>query len=166
MADLSTDLQSAERVTGAPVTDISVGLRLIVVGLDGSEESMRAADFAVAIAETFAGEVVAIHATGLLDVWPAAPDVPPKRNSHARVRNLMETVWSQPLKNCRARWRLELRDGPPVDTVLALAEELNADLIIVGSRGTGDTAAGALGSTSMKLVERSRIPVLVVPNRA
>lgn len=165
MADPSTDGQSTGRVTGTTVADGAIGIRLIVVGLDGSAESMRAADLAVVIAETFAAEVVAVHATGLLDVWPAVSDVPPKRNSHARVRKLMETVWSEPLKHRHVRWRLELRDGPPADTMLTFATEQNADLIVVGSRGSGDSAAGALGSTSVKLVERSHIPVLVVPNR-
>ncbi len=140
------------------------GIRLIVVGLDGSIESQYAADHAVVLAEMFGAEVVALHATGLLDVWPTTDEVPQQRNSHARVRELMESTWSESLRHSRARWRLELRDGPPADTLLNFAVELDADLIVIGTRGSGNFPAGALGSTSAKVVERSHIPVLVVPS--
>lgn len=139
----------------------ALDVRRIVVGLDGSEESRAAAHAAAVIAASFSAEVVGVHATGLLDVWSTQPGV--GRNSHDRVRALLHGAWSEPLRDGSHRLQLELRDGPPADVLLAVADEMNADLLVVGNRGAGDTALGELGSTSGKIVRRSHRPVLVVP---
>jgi nucleotide-binding universal stress UspA family protein len=59
------------------------------------------------------------------------------------------------------RVRLEVREGPPADTLARLAEQMPADLIVVGR--TGDTPDGrkGLGSTAERLVHISHVPVLV-----
>jgi len=54
-------------------------------------------------------------------------------------------------------------DDEPVDALLTAAADLGADLIVVGSHGQGAVSAAFLGSTAMKLLHRSEVPVLVVP---
>ncbi len=54
-------------------------------------------------------------------------------------------------------------DDDPVDALLAAAKEHKADLIVVGSHGEGAMSAAFLGSTAMKLLHHSEVPVLVVP---
>jgi nucleotide-binding universal stress UspA family protein len=137
------------------------GVRRIVVGLDGSEESHTAASAAAVVAGAFGSEVIGVHATGLLDVWPTSSTT--DRNSHVHVRELLHGAWSEPLRTSGVRLRLELRDGPPADVLLAIADEVDADLLVVGNRGAGDTPLGELGSTSGKVVRRCHRAVLVVP---
>jgi nucleotide-binding universal stress UspA family protein len=50
----------------------------------------------------------------------------------------------------------------PAETLSALAERLDAAVIVVGSRGLGATRARLLGSTSRRLLRDARRPVLVV----
>ncbi len=52
-------------------------------------------------------------------------------------------------------------DGPAAHVVLRVAELGGADLIVVGRRGLG-AAPRLLGSVSEAVVERARIPVLIV----
>jgi nucleotide-binding universal stress UspA family protein len=139
------------------------GVNRIVVGLDGSEESHAAASTAAAVAGAFDAAVIGVHATGLLDVWPTS--TASDRNSHVHVRELLHGAWSEPLRTSGARLQLVLRDGPPADVLLAIADEVDADLIVVGNRGAGDTPLGELGSTSGKIVRRCHRAVLVVPLR-
>jgi nucleotide-binding universal stress UspA family protein len=54
-------------------------------------------------------------------------------------------------------------DGSPVEALLAAAKDSGADLIVVGSHGEGAMSAAFLGSTAMKLLHHSEVPVLVVP---
>ncbi len=53
--------------------------------------------------------------------------------------------------------------GGPADRLAELADEENAELIVVGSRGRGALKAAFLGSVSHSLVGIARCPVLIVP---
>lgn len=59
----------------------------------------------------------------------------------------------------------EAREGRPVDVLLEAAREKAAAAIVVGSHGEGAVSAAFLGSTALKLLHHSDIPVLVVPRR-
>jgi nucleotide-binding universal stress UspA family protein len=55
-----------------------------------------------------------------------------------------------------------VREGDDVeDEIMSLADEIDAELIIVGSHGH-NAFQGLLGSTGAKLVRRSPVPVLVI----
>jgi nucleotide-binding universal stress UspA family protein len=54
-----------------------------------------------------------------------------------------------------------IREGHPVEEILGAAEEIGPDLIIVGSRGNRVSHAFT-GSVSREVVNRSKVPVLVV----
>jgi nucleotide-binding universal stress UspA family protein len=49
------------------------------------------------------------------------------------------------------------------ETILEVADELNAELIVAGTHGTTAVQTGLLGSVSNTLVHKARRPVLVVP---
>jgi nucleotide-binding universal stress UspA family protein len=135
----------------------------IVVGVDGSGTSREALRWALGLGEAFAGEVVAIHAVGLLeelhdrDLGPEAWRV--------NLRRLVENTWCTQASRSACAHRVELRDGSPVEVLLAAAEQERAALLVVGSRGVGANPALALGSTSLRVVQAASVPVLVVPGR-
>jgi nucleotide-binding universal stress UspA family protein len=54
-------------------------------------------------------------------------------------------------------------DDQAVEAMLAAAKEHKADLIVVGSHGQGAMATAFVGSTALKLLHNSEVPVLVVP---
>jgi len=54
-------------------------------------------------------------------------------------------------------------EGRPVEVLLETAKEHDAALIVVGSHGEGAVSAAFLGSTALKLLHHSTLPVLVVP---
>jgi nucleotide-binding universal stress UspA family protein len=56
-----------------------------------------------------------------------------------------------------------LRDGPAVPILLAVADEVDADLIVLGSRGLGGYPDQLLGSTSTQVAQSSRRPVAIIP---
>jgi nucleotide-binding universal stress UspA family protein len=135
----------------------------IVVGVDGSTTSQEALRWAIGLGEALGGEVVAIHALGLLDRWHD-PDGS-ARSWHRTLCALVEGTWCAPLARSRGHHRVEVRDGDPVDVLLAAVEDEHADLLIVGSRGVGGRPELALGSTSLHVLRAARVPVLVVPDR-
>jgi hypothetical protein len=103
-------------------------LKRIVVGVDGSANSVGAAEWAAGMAAATEAEVVAVHAFGLLERLQHDEAVPaqPHRDE---IRQLFETTWCAPLDRAGVRSRRQVRDGSPVGVLLAVAEEENADLM-------------------------------------
>lgn len=56
--------------------------------------------------------------------------------------------------------------GTPVETILEVAEEKQADLIIMGTHGANGFLERLLGSTTTKVIEHAKCPVMVVPEEA
>jgi len=54
-------------------------------------------------------------------------------------------------------------DGDPADEILKKADELNCDMIIMGTHGKGLITHTFLGSVSEKVLHRTRKPVLIIP---
>jgi nucleotide-binding universal stress UspA family protein len=58
----------------------------------------------------------------------------------------------------------EVVAGRPADEIVAYADSIGADLIVIGSRGRGAVAGALLGSVSRDVLRESRTPVVVVPS--
>lgn len=55
------------------------------------------------------------------------------------------------------------REGMPSFTICDVADEVNADLIIMGCRGLGLTTEGASESVTSRVINLSPCPVLIIP---
>ncbi|HEY8545607.1 MAG TPA: universal stress protein [Acidimicrobiales bacterium] len=135
----------------------------IVVGIDGSPVAREALRWAIRLASRLRGEVVAVHALGLLE--PLHGDLVPAHRHIDEIREVMDHDWCASLTRGAVPHRTIVREGHPVDVLGAVAVEEGARLLVVGSRGRGDTPALVLGSTSLALLREAPVPVLVVPER-
>lgn len=136
----------------------------IAVGVDGSENSVVAVEWAAGLAAALGAEVIAVHALGLLDrLEPGAEKVPaaPHRDE---IRERFETEWTKAFDAAAVACRRIVRDGPSVGVLLAVADEESVDLIVVGSRGLGAYPEQLLGSTSTQVAQQARVPVVIVPH--
>jgi nucleotide-binding universal stress UspA family protein len=123
---------SCSVLVARPLSDAERFPRAIVVGVDGSEESARAAEVARALAARLGSEVRVVVAEGGKGVDSAAVD---------RIAPEAEVV-----------------PGKPVDVLLAAADD--ADLVVLGHRGLHGVKA--LGSVGERVVHRASCSVLVV----
>jgi nucleotide-binding universal stress UspA family protein len=139
-----------------------MSLARIVVGLDGSANSARAAALTGDLAELSGAQVLAVHAAGLLESLPPRGET---RSEHRHwLEQVLETTWSGPLRRAGVVVRCELHDGHPVDVLIAAINRFAADLVVVGSRGTGEAPYLLLGSTSAQLAQDTPCPILIVPD--
>jgi nucleotide-binding universal stress UspA family protein len=136
--------------------------RRIIVGVDGSGDSARALAWAAALVEGTNGEIVAVHAMGLLTRLDDG-SVVPSVGQRDHLVTLLEQQWCRPLIEASVAHRCVVVDGDPVTALLRTALEESADLIVVGCRGAGGHAGLALGSTSQQIVYQTDRPVVVVP---
>jgi len=130
----------------------------VVVGTDGSDTAGDAVAEATELAQATGAELVAVCAVGLL-AGAASP------GNHEEIRKQLEHEWTEPAHRCGLPVRTEIRDGNPVQVLLAIADDVDADVIVVGSRGFGGFPSLLLGSTSTQLAQHSHRPVLIVPAR-
>lgn len=137
---------------------------VIVVGVDASSHAEAAAGRAVELARRLSAELHVVHVTHLSSVvLGLAADYGPALEEVKAAE--MEQVWDRYEKLLGtpdvAITRIDLQ-GPPADTLAAYAAQVEADLLVVGSRGRGEVAALVLGSTSHRLLHLADRDVLVV----
>lgn len=134
----------------------------VVAGVDGSVHGRAAVEWAAGISGLTGAEVIAVHAVGLLEELTPAFTTTDHR-SLAEMRERLEHEWLDDLPDTSARVRFVLRESNPVLALLAVVEEEGADLLVVGTRGTGGRPDALLGSTSAAVIERAPCPVVVIP---
>jgi nucleotide-binding universal stress UspA family protein len=64
----------------------------------------------------------------------------------------------------KVEYNLFIEHGDVVDIIIHKAEKLEVDLIVLGCNGKVDIESNCLGTTTLKLIQRTHLPVLVVKN--
>jgi nucleotide-binding universal stress UspA family protein len=124
--------------------------RKILLGYDGSEDSEKAAALAVSLALKYDAAIIVCHAFGHM----------PMTAKPSEVRRLVNPVVER-LTKLGITTQVSIPDSVPAQGILDAADEHQADLIIMGSRGRGTFANLLLGSTSERVLRYSKVPVLV-----
>jgi nucleotide-binding universal stress UspA family protein len=141
--------------------------KTILLATDLSPRCDRATDRAVALAEEWQAMLVVLHvledaASGGLGAFGPVPSWRRPPDPAAVARELL----LEDLGAAAARSRIRIREGEAVDTILATAEAEGCDLIVTGVAQDEEFGRFRLGTTVDRLLRRSRVPLLVVRNRA
>ena len=141
----------------------------ILVGVDGSDHSRRALSWAMreAAAHQVPLTVMAVHAgqprpaTQIYWNVPTLPEGSPDPElARAAVRKWVDTVADEDALTV-PEIIVEVRTGDPAEELVSASYD--ADLLVVGSRGSGVWAQILLGSVSSKVVHHATCPVVVIP---
>lgn len=133
-------------------------MSLIVVGVDGSEQSRRAFDWAVTYAADRSAVVQAIttvETKDLADDERQARLVAAERMVARLVTDATQDVPSPP------RITYDVVEGDP--SIVLVDASRGADLIVLGSHGMSSLRNPALGSVSLACIRMGSCPVLVIP---
>jgi nucleotide-binding universal stress UspA family protein len=139
----------------------------ILLATDGSEEAELAALRAVDLADATDSELHVVH-VGVLPIF--LKSYPGTLGYYGKLYEQIEEMSRELLR--KQSWRVKAAGGTvagahlkmgEVDLeIVALAEELGADLIVIGSRGLGGVRRALMGSVSDSVVRHAHCPVLVV----
>jgi nucleotide-binding universal stress UspA family protein len=141
---------------------------MILIAVDGSPASDEGMAFGVELAEEQDAALTFVQVAPLFDVAPvmgfpmvgAAPHVETAQDRAALDRAVVYAAEHGLVADTK------LLAGDAVDEIVAYADSLGADLIVVGSRGHGAMATALLGSVSRGILHESRRPVVVVRGAA
>ncbi|HYT81152.1 MAG TPA: universal stress protein [Actinomycetota bacterium] len=134
--------------------------RTILLTIDGSEASDRAAESARGLASALGSEVVVLHVRERMPSRAGAFDL----ETHEEAVELLDRTVAS-IKDAGVSARGELIGGVSGHSAKAISEaarEAGAELIVVGSRGLTDFGSMMLGSVTHRLLHIGTIPVLVI----
>jgi universal stress protein A len=141
-------------------------MKTILVAVDLSDVTMKVVKVAVHLAKPFQSKIILMHAVEPL------PQLSPVGADPVSVMPLQEPLldFTEELERLREMISLvglesttmELQ-GPPVDVILAQAENSRIDLIVLGSHNRGVFSHLLTGSVVDGILQRAKCPVLIVP---
>lgn len=135
-------------------------IKRILVGVDGSENALRAVEFAGVLAKGFEAEV-----TLALVLTPADHEMLSGKSTYMEKGAKLGGERLKPAEKLLGKMgikhRSEVELGNPAEQLLSLAKE--HDLVVVGTRGLSPFKGALIGSTSQRLVQGGQAPVVVVP---
>lgn len=142
-------------------------MQKIVIATDGSPSALEAVEFGLELAAEQGAEPIFVHVAPATEVLPVTPTygmgapvtVPHEPDEYDRT-SLDEAVEMAAVKGLEAK--AELLMGNAAHAIVAYADSIDADLIVVGSRGHGAIAGTLLGSVSGRVLHEAKRPVLVV----
>ena len=131
----------------------------MIVGVDGSPGSAAAVDWCCDLAAAPRTEVIALYAElPLIEVVPRTDAASWYQVALGRCHE-----WARPLRDGGIATReMVVAHEPEVGLTEAGIRE-RAGLIVVGTRGAGGISGLRLGSTALKVLHRSGLPVVLVP---
>ena len=137
---------------------------VLVVGFDRRPESLAALMTAAELGRRLAAELRVIHAIDLTD-YPVDPDRGDWEDKGQQVLQTEQETVAHQLANYEYGWSYVALHGEPVRELSRAADESDALMIVVGSRGVGwhrlyDRITSP--SVSHRLIQRCGRPVLVV----
>jgi nucleotide-binding universal stress UspA family protein len=145
----------------------------VVVGLDGSAHSRRAAAFLARLTPSRGGLVTCVRVVEPVRV-PSMPLVPGAMRAQiaaqadainqGQIALARRHVEAAARKLERAGWRARgvVRTGQPLVELLGAVRAARADVLVLGARGAGAVTHFLLGSTAESALKHATVPVLIV----
>ncbi len=137
-----------------------IGIKNILVPIDGSKNSYRGLDKAISIAKG-GSTITAIYVFHL--PWQAGIKFTKtmKKESSAKATRAIGIAKRLVEKNgIPFKWKSTA--GNTGDAIVNTAKGIRADMIVIGARGIGAAKEKFLGSTSNYVMHKAKMPVLVV----
>jgi nucleotide-binding universal stress UspA family protein len=151
-------------------------IKKILYTTDLSDNSAYVLRYAIDFAQKHDAKIIILH---VLDIMPAITKTEiTKEKQHQvfkekinytvdRIQKRLKIFCEKELKDdpeCAERVEsIEVREGFPAEEILSKADELNCDVIIMGTHAKGIISNTFLGSTAKRVLRRTRKPVFIIP---
>ena len=126
-------------------------ISIVAVGTDGSATASKAVEAAIEIAQRFDAKLVLLSAFQGADSRPrgakaGSEEIQWTFDNDARVREMLRRT-EQELRDRKIECTTMVDEGDPADVLIRLAEECEADLIVIGNRGMQRRVLGSVPNT-------------------
>lgn len=156
-------------------------IKRILVPIDFSEHSLKAAKFAVNIGRESKSEIVLLHTyfNPVINTLPFTESFTYNINLESGLKAIETNVYKE-MDNLYEKYKYDLQidnnnkskihkvilEGIPEDTILDYADEFNPNIIIMGTRGQAKKQNDLIGSVTAEIIDRAKVPVLAIPENS
>jgi nucleotide-binding universal stress UspA family protein len=138
-------------------------MKQILIATDGSPSAQEAVETGLELAKEQGADVTFVHVTPAEEVRGGRGGA--HALTHREEIDDSETALEDAAEAAKAAgvsYALERFAGETVETIVALADSKDADMIVLGSRGRSAVASAILGSVSRGVLRHASRPVLIV----
>ena len=142
-----------------------LNIRRILVPTDFSETSERALDYALDLAEKMNAAVTVMHAYEIPIVGFPDGALVATADVASRIADVSRAALEATAKKRAgrvAKLATLLRDGVAYEEIRTVADEIDADLIVLGTHGRRGIARALLGSVAENVIRTTQRPVLTI----
>jgi nucleotide-binding universal stress UspA family protein len=133
----------------------------LIVGVDGSDGSQAAVDEAINLAGDLDATVTFVFVRRPPSGWLGDPYYQRALTGDLAQARLAAAVAVEKATMAGIEADAEILEGDPANELVSLADNRDADMIVVGSRGYGALAGAVLGSVSRSVSQHANRPVVV-----
>jgi nucleotide-binding universal stress UspA family protein len=140
-----------------------MNLSRILVPLDGSENSDRALDAAITLAQKCDSSITAVFVLPFPAVQAYQPDKAAKEQIFKEAKVFLKDS-EKKAESKGVPLKYEILKGSPGSAIVDFSQspKNRVDLIVMGSRGMSGLKEAFLGSVSHHVIQKSKVPVLVL----
>lgn len=169
----------SEEVVGGKSPSVEEVSNKVLIPVDFSDYSMKACEFGFNFAQNMGAEVVLLHVY-FTPIYSTSLPYGDVFNYQIADEENVKTILQQVHKDLNAlsdkvkvkvdtgefpnvKYSCVLREGIPEEEILRYSKENRPRIIIMGTRGKNQKDIDLIGSVTAEVIERSRVPVLAIP---
>lgn len=134
---------------------------IIIVPLDFSENSYKALEFALSIADKKKGKITLVHVVEITYDFASQAAIALDSMFQDGEKLLKKNI--EKYSAAGVEMDYEIVEGNTSISVARIAEERQANLIVMGTQGASGIKKALIGTTTVNLIREANCPVLVVP---
>ncbi len=132
----------------------------VLVAYDRSEMSHEALKRAISVARKKEAQLIVVHV-----IEPLFVQSPYAKS--ADIESIKVTITKeidQLNRDAKVEYMLFIESGEAAGVITLTAQKTQTDLLVVGSHGKDNVDSKHFGSTTLKIIQRTHVPVLIVKN--
>ncbi|CAB1083664.1 hypothetical protein JY97_02235 [Alkalispirochaeta odontotermitis] len=137
-------------------------LKKILLPVDGSQYSMRAVDYASAMAKHMNSEILLIHCHKSFPVVLGEPYFQKAIDKIMKKSNDLLNPYRKVVQEAGVAFIDRILEGPAAQAICEVAGIEKVDMIVMGCRGRNDLEGLLLGSCTHRVLKTAPCPVLVI----
>ena len=139
-------------------------MNTVVLGLDPSKGAQAAVRWTAGFASTSGAHVVAVYVLPRSEIWALGALQLDADQFVKEFRTLLDGAWIAPLRKADLSCETRIIRGDPATQLIRLATRLDATMLILGTKGHSSVHDLVVGGTVHKVINRSAIPVVLIPS--